>query len=93
MRRAATTRYYRGEQMRVSTCDRKDAVIDFMERFDPSAVAAGYVVDAKTGETVTGLTECAYTSGDWQWNARDTYHLRKYDLELNPEFIEYALSH
>ena len=32
-----------------------------------------------------------YRCDGWQWSKRDMYHLEKYDLELEPEFVALAL--
>lgn len=34
-----------------------------------------------------------YRRGGWQWSDCDIYHVEKYDLEPDPEFVAYALSH
>ncbi len=93
MKQASTTRYYDGEPMRTSPCTDKESVLSFMCGLDPVAVAAGYVLDEVTGEYVDGDTELAFEDGGWEWYQRDIYHLDKYDLELDPEFIAYAIEH
>ena len=45
-----------------------------------------------TGEYAIGVTELAYEHAGWEWYQRDIYHLDKYDLELDPDFIAMALS-
>lgn len=92
MREAATTRYYADQPMRTAPCADKQRVLSFMGSFDPVAAAAGYVRDEVTGEYAIGVTELVYEHGGWEWYQRDIYHLDKYDLELDPEFIAMALS-
>lgn len=92
MKEVATTRYYAGEPMRTAAYAGKDRILSFMSSFEPVAAASGYVRDEVTGEYVSGLTELAYEYGDWEWYQRDIYHLDKYNLELEPEFVATALS-
>ena len=92
MRQAATTRYYTGEPMRTASCADKQRVLSFMSSLDPVAAAAGYVRDEMTGEYAIGVTELAYEHAGWEWYQRDIYHLDKYDVELDPDFIAMALS-
>lgn len=91
MRCIATTRYSQGEPLRVADCAEKARVLAFLRKFKPEAVAAGHFKDAKTGQPVTDTEWRAYKSGEWGWSDRDIYHFEKYDLELAPEFIAYAL--
>ncbi|MDY4040964.1 MAG: hypothetical protein SOY67_02495 [Collinsella sp.] len=91
MREAATTRYYAGEPMRTAPCAEKARVLAFMRGADPVA-AAGYVRDERTGEYAAGVTDLAFERDGWEWYQRDIYHLERYDLELDPGFIDLALS-
>ena len=92
MRKVSTTKYYRGDELRSSKCPEKDRVLRFMRGFPIVAAAAGRFRDEITHEEVSDREWLAYDSGEWDWDTRDIYHLEKYDLELDPEFIKYALS-
>lgn len=78
--------------MRTAAYADKDRVLSFMNKFEPVAVAAGYVRDEVSGEYVVGVADLAYEHGGWEWYQRDAYHFEKYGLELDPEFIKLAIS-
>ena len=85
--------YEGAERMDTEALHDKTAVLKFMRTHKPVAAAAGFFTDVVTGETVHDCDWCAYEDGEWEWDDCDTYHVEKYDLKLNPEFVEYALAH
>ena len=77
--------------MRTGQCPDKQAALSFMRSFEPVAAAAGYVYNEVAGSYADGITELAHQHEDWEWYQRDIYHFEKYDLELDPGFIDFAL--
>ena len=82
---------YRGGKLAAAKDPEKGAIMAFLRRVEPVAVAAGYFTDVTTGEQVTGIADRGYISGPYSWSTGDVYHFEKYDLELSPSFREYAL--
>lgn len=69
----------------------KQAVLKYLRSFNSVAIAAGYPEDIVTGEMVM-IPYYAYRDGEFCWNSSDIYHLEKYDIELNQEFVDKVLS-
>lgn len=93
MRSIATTDYTRNADFPIKVLAEKDKVLAFMRGPAPFFATAGRFEDATTGKTVCDRAWGWYRHGDWQWSDRDAYHVEKYDLELEPEFVDYALRH
>lgn len=91
MKRIYTADYKDGN-VRSKRDPEKGAIMAFIEGIAPVAVAAGYFNDAVTGDQVTGVDNMGYVSGPYSWCTEDVYHFERYDLELDPDFREYALS-
>lgn len=71
----------------------KGAILAYLSKVKPAAVAAGYFTDAVTGELMVGIDNMGYIDGDFSWSTGDVYHFEKYDHELSPAFREHALTH
>lgn len=93
MRDIATTDYAKSADFPTKALAEKDKVLAFMRKPAPFCATAGRFQDAVTGKTVYDSAWGWYRRGGWQWSDRDAYHVEKYDLELEPEFVDYALSH
>ena len=78
--------------MQAERIEDKEKVLSFLKSFEPKAVAAGHFEDEITGDVVN-TDWLSYSSGSFSWTTADIYHFEKYDLELKPEFVEYALAH
>lgn len=93
MQTARLKEYRDGQSLEIKVLDasKKDAVITYMRSFPTRAVAAGYFEDVVTEKEVIA-DYVAYDDGVFSWNTCDIYHLEKYDLALNPDFIKKALS-
>lgn len=72
---------------------KKNEVLAFMRKPSPFCATAGYFNDVITGKPVEGGGWGWYRRGGWQWSDRDTYHVEKYDMAPEPEFVAYALEH
>lgn len=71
----------------------KRRVLAFMHKAGELFCAtAGEYEDATTGKPVSGSSWGWYRVDGWQWSDRETYHLERYDLALDPAFIAHALS-
>ena len=93
MRSVATSDYTQGLDFPTKLLAEKDKVLAFMHKPSPFCATAGRFEDVTTGEAVYDRAWGWYRHGDWQWSDRDAYHFEKYDLELEPEFVDYALKH
>lgn len=70
----------------------KNVLLDYLRHSGKEvAWAAGCVIDAFTGEP-SGPPEVAFTDGEYHWQESEIYHLDKYDLALESDFITYVLS-
>lgn len=85
--------YGDGQRLETTKLDSavKNAVLKYMSSFPITAVAAGSFEDAVTGREVDG-SYTAYNDGVFRWTTCDIYHLKKYNLALNPDFISKATS-
>lgn len=84
--------YFEEEQLHSKPLHEKGAVLSFFRSMKPTAAAGGRFSDIKTGETIN-TDWFSYSSDIYSWSTSDIYHFEKYDLELKPEFVEYALAH
>lgn len=69
----------------------KNKILNYLNKYKPSAFTSEPVFDKITGEQVYEVDN-GHTDGTYQWYESDIYHLRKYNLKLNDDFIEYVLS-
>lgn len=93
MKSATISNYVNDAVFPTKKLDEKDKVLEFMRKPVPFCATAGHFEDAITGEPVEDRPWPWYRRGGWQWSDRDIYHVEKYDLELDSEFVAYALSH
>lgn len=70
----------------------KETVLRFLQAYYPNLATSGKVIDNITGKEVCNLLDCGYYDGEYYWDETDIYHLEKYNMPINPEFIEYVLS-
>lgn len=91
MKDAVTVDYMSTPAFPKAHLEKKADVLEFMRSFTPFCAAAGEYTDAITGEYVSGSSWGVYRAGGWRWDDRDAYHVEKYDLQLEPEFVAYAL--
>lgn len=70
----------------------KAAILRFFKASDYDTFAAGYVYDEVADEE-TDMPLAAMDRDGFCWSNRDAYYFEKYDMELTPEFREYALAH
>jgi len=66
--------------------------LQFLQAYYPNVASSGTVIDNVTGEEVIDLYDCGYYDGKYYWDETDIYHLEKYNMPINQEFIEYVLS-
>lgn len=93
MKQVAASDYANSKAFPTAKLAEKDKVLAFMRKPTPFCATAGNFDDATTGKPVEGVGWGWSRRGGWQWSDRDTYHVERYDLELEPEFVAYALSH
>lgn len=93
MKSATISDYVNGAAFPTKKLDEKDRVLEFISKPVSFCATAGHFEDAITGEPVEDRSWAWYRRGGWQWSDRDAYHVEKYDLELDPEFVAYALRH
>lgn len=93
MKTVATTDYAKSAAFPTKRLAEKDKVLAFMRKPAPFCATAGHFDDATTGKPVEDRSWPWYRRGGWQWSERDAYHVERYDLELDPEFVAYALKH
>ncbi len=69
----------------------KNALLLFMKSFEWCAFTSAPVIDRITGEKVFDADN-ARSDGKYQWYESDIYHLEKYNLKLNDDFIQHVLN-
>lgn len=67
----------------------KTQILNYLNKYKPSAFTSEPVFDRITDEQVYEADN-GYTDGTYQWYESDIYHLKKYNLKLNDDFIEYV---
>lgn len=77
-----------GRKIRPQT---KQVVLKYLRSFNNVAVAAGYPEDVVTGEIVR-IPYLAFEDDEYCWDSSDIYHLEKYDIALDPEFVDKVLA-
>ena len=93
MESATISDYVNGAAFPTKKLDEKGRVLEFMGKPVPFCATAGHFEDTITGEPVEDRSWACYRCDGWQWGDRDAYYVEKYDLELDPEFVAYALRH
>ena len=91
MRSIMTADYAKSTPFPIEKLSEKDKVLAFMRKLMPFCATAGHFNDIITGQLVEDRSWGWYRYGGWQWSERDAYHVEKCDLELEPEFVAYAL--
>ena len=89
----ATTDYTKNGSFPTKRLAGKEKVLAFMHKPTPFCATAGHFDDVTTGKPVESWSWGWFRCGGWQWSERDIYHVEKYDLELDPEFVTYALKY
>lgn len=72
--------------------DVKEKLLAYMRKFKADAFTSAPVVDIITGERIREGNN-RRTDGKYAWLEDEIYHLDKYNLQLNNDFIEYVLKH
>lgn len=67
----------------------KKMLISYMESIEPNS-AGGYVEDCVTGEIKKSIPDAGYEDDSYIWSTQGIYHLKKYNLAVNPDFIEHV---
>lgn len=70
----------------------KAAIKRFFNALDYDIFAAGFIFDVVSGEE-TDIPLAAMGRDGFSWSNEDAYYFERYDMELTPEFREYALAH
>lgn len=70
----------------------KAAIMRFFNASDYDIFAAGFIFVEVSGEE-TDIPLAAMDRDGFCWSNRDAYYFEKYDMQLDPEFREYALAH
>ena len=70
----------------------KAAIMRFFNASEYDTFAAGFIFDVVSGEE-TDMPLAAMGRDGFSWSNEDAYYFERYDMELDPEFREYALAH
>ncbi|HJG36725.1 hypothetical protein [Enorma phocaeensis] len=70
----------------------KQRIMRFFNASTYDIFAAGYLFDEVAGKE-TRIPLAAVQRDGFAWSNRDAYYFEKYDMQLDPEFREYALAH
>ncbi|MEE0265274.1 MAG: hypothetical protein UD936_06560 [Acutalibacteraceae bacterium] len=70
----------------------KSRILSYMKSFsEPSAYTSQPVIDRFTNQELNKINN-AFSDGIYTWYADEIYHVEKYNLKLNDDFIEYVLN-
>ena len=69
----------------------KAMVLDFMKRQDAKWHTGALVTD-QVSSSKTSIPLEAYEVDGWAWDSNETLMFERYDLKLNPDFVDYVLS-
>lgn len=70
----------------------KNVLLDYLTAFYPNFSTTGRVYDNVKRITVESIVDNGYYDGEYYWDETDIYHLKKYNMPINPEFIKYVLT-
>lgn len=70
----------------------KRLVMEYLTGFYPNLSTTGRVYDNVKKVVVESKIDNGYFDGEYYWDETDIFHLDKYNMPLNPDFIEYVLS-
>lgn len=70
----------------------KQLILDYLTAFRPNLTTTGRVFDYVKNVVVEDRIDSGYYDGKYYWDETDIYHLEKYNMPINQEFIEYVLS-
>lgn len=68
----------------------KQMILAYLKNGKEECFCASCIQDLVKKES-TNKTKRFYTDGVYEWGNDETYHFEKYNLELNPMFIEHVL--
>lgn len=69
----------------------KSALLQYMKSHEPCAFTSQPVEDVLSGKIVLDADN-ARSDGLYRWYESEIYHLEKYNLRLNDDFIQHVLS-
>lgn len=69
--------------------ENKDRILRYMKRFKSTSSSPAIVNDVITGERLSIPLECS-NDGVFAWRSDIVYYLEKYDLRLDPDFIQHV---
>lgn len=69
----------------------KECVLKYLTYFYPNFSSSGKIHDCVLDKDVERSCNLSYFDGVYFWNDADIYHIKKYDMPLDPEFVEYAV--
>lgn len=69
----------------------KEMILSYLSSGKYDGVACGSIFDYITKESKLDTIKL-YTDGIYDWTDEEMYHFAKYNMELDPEFIEYVKS-
>ena len=67
----------------------KEMLINYMESVEPNS-AGGHVEDFVIGRIIDELEDVGYEDDSYYWSSQGIYHLKKYNLAVEPDFIEHV---
>lgn len=68
----------------------KEALLRAMTGEEPTAIAAGYLVDYSTGKP-TGIVDAMYERNGASWSEEEAWNLEHNDMEVSDEFADALL--
>lgn len=70
---------------------KKEDILEYLKNGEDDGVRCSGIFDYVSGEP-TFETIHLFTDGKYCWDSEEIYHFERYNLSLNDDFIEYALS-
>lgn len=68
----------------------KQHILNYLRKASKYAYTSAPVRDAFT-KTELSIINDMYSDGEYYWAETEIYHFDRYNLQLNPEFIEYVI--
>lgn len=87
-------RIYKKHNIYVGTpLDIKDDILGYLTSFKSKLITSARIIDKVSGEAVMDIVNNSFSDGEYEWSDCNVYHLKKYNMPLSAEFIEYFINH
>lgn len=87
-------RIYKKHNIYVGTpFDIKDDILVYLTSFKPKRFTSARINYKVSGEAVMDIVNNSFSDGEYKWSDSNINHLKKYNIPLSAEFIEYFINH